>query len=317
MKSKVTKLYNLEELRFADDLLEVTYRDHEALYQEDLKEIQKMFSVKKERGPEEALLEGDVVVISIKADDASNKKFNKEKVSLVLGKHFYDKNIETEILKKKVGDSFSCQTADGKLTVKLVINEATYMDIPPVTIEMVRESGYSDSVTMEDFRRQEHEVFRAIDRENHVADHLLGPARDLLTKESTFAIDQEELAKFQDFWLEDARNLPEELGEDFVSYIQGATGAQTEDEAELEKIYRNHLKEVYHYRLVLFELGKASPVPGREEMEAQLAEARELGIDVDSEEFKGRFTYERFYEDMQVASGEAYLFSLLEGHLKN
>ncbi|RLK63463.1 hypothetical protein D3H64_04310 [Atopobacter sp. AH10] len=314
MKSKVLNSIDVTQLKIPEELLTLSRKDYSALLEEDLQKLSRQYSKDKERENGEALVLGDVVSISASCDqEGAPAKFNREKATIKLGKGFYDKAIENELIGKLVGESYSLTTGD--FTVEVKILAAKFMDIQPVNDEMIQKEEINGVDTLEEYKRVMLNSFKENDDWNHIYDHILPKISDQIFDQVKFDVDEEEMDQFVTEWVEADKEActyeEEELS--FEEYAAKETGL-SEDDPGLEDALKEKYKADFYLELIYIDLGKKLYQASEEDFKAELDQAREYGVD---EEYIASMTYEKFLEGHWIELGRNELFQHIIKQFKN
>lgn len=145
MITKVKKLGNYKELW--ESLNHIVIPDKEDLQEEFIKEITNGFVGYAPKSKDECIELGNMATIQIKSD---LPKFNRENVSVNVGRNYYDARVENSLLGKIQNDLFSIEIMDNK--VDITILEVKEKNYPDPTNEMAIAKGIEELDTVEKYQ---------------------------------------------------------------------------------------------------------------------------------------------------------------------
>lgn len=308
MKSKVIRVADINKFVLEESKKTVERKNYEENLKQELEFLQRSYATTKERELHEKIEEGDSVTLDVKCDDENSpKKFNREKLVVNVGKNFYDKNLESELIGKTVGSEFSCKVGKGlEFEVDVKIVASTYMDINELTDQNIADLGYGIE-TVEDYKREYLASFRADENFEHFREFISKDVQKYLIENSVLDIDLDEKEKKKQSWLKEMEEYPYDEGDSFENYVRNVCGSKAETEEGLREDLLNYYDDYFKAYLIFAELGKDAQLLTPEEYEKSNEEAREKGIPLDENE-----TYDRYVMDAKVSEGQDIVMAWAE-----
>ena len=143
IKSKVLKMEDFRNIS-VDEMIPV-YTVDEQVLEKDINRILKSNGTKTE---EDQVRMDDLVTISCKSD---MEKFNKNKLSVIIGKNLYSKELEEQLIGKEKNGTYRILMGD--TPVEVTIEKIVRTCIPALTDENVKAFGNSDYQTVKELRK--------------------------------------------------------------------------------------------------------------------------------------------------------------------
>lgn len=324
MKSKVISYPDIDTIKLRDDQRVVERCNVEEEIERELGDIKRKYSTAADRKEGERVEVGDAVVINA-ACDASDApaKFNRNGIGLNLGKFYYDKNAETEILNHRVGDVFEVKAGEsGEWTLKIEILSARYTKYRDLTDEDFQKEGMIEGVEIrneQEYIEYVKNAIRSAENLNHYYDVVVPDLAAELVSKSEFEIDRAELDEDIRNWyheVEDLPDLPESEDEDgFIPYVQDMLNSSAETREELTEELMAYYERAFKYNLILLDLAKDEEDPSRESFDQLLEELRAAGFS--EEEIAEYDNYERYVRDQKLEAGQLVMLDLIEKQLLN
>ncbi|MDD6042446.1 MAG: hypothetical protein PUB87_01675 [Eubacteriaceae bacterium] len=184
VKSKVLEMYDFREIDLKPLIL--PFELDEAQLEKDLNMVQKKHS---HLVTVDQIEEGDFASISCKSDA---KKYNRERVTVKVGKGLYSAELETQLIGMKPGERKRV-TADGN-TVDVKVIKADRSILPELNDENVPSFGIKDVTTVDELRQYFIDIQHRNDTEQTVED-VAGYIQGIAINRSVFEMDDEELAE--------------------------------------------------------------------------------------------------------------------------
>ena len=263
MKSKATKVRDFKEIvKIPEGFVKVEVTDLTADIENELQRIAKKFGRLIEASPGEKLENGDIAVLKL---SSSNPKFQKDKLPVSVGKGFFNKAIESELIGMPVGDKKEIEAEESKVVIEVI--SAKKRQIPPITLEMIikdmkEEDGYYQESEIEGIKTiEDYKKFYENDLlEMRIAKVILGcfklPEQQIVD-DSEFIIDEEELDNYCEENYENLKEYcPDE--EEFINEIKKMTGIDnvTPDNAKKILIESPVITNRFKYMLYAYEIYK-------------------------------------------------------------
>lgn len=324
MKSKVLSYPPIEEISLTPEQRKVERCNIDEEIERELEDIRRKHSSVEKRKPGEALEAGDALVINVSCDrDGAPAKFNKEGIGINLGKHFFDGNVETEILKHRVGDTFNAKAGKGgEWPVDCRIVSAQHTVSRPLTDDDFAEEGKLNGVETgneEEFREYLKDTIRYEENLGHFYDCIIEDLTKKLVDGSEFYVDQGELQKDIDRWYTEVADLPDypetEDEDGFIEYVQEMTGSDADTREELYADLLKYYERAFKYNLILLDLAKDEPDPPKEALNEMLDELRVQGFDENLIEASN--DYEQYVKDTRLEAGQAIMLDIISKQLEN
>lgn len=241
------------------------------------------------------------------------KKFNKDGVTVNVGKKFYDAGIENALIGKNISSSFSCKAGKAEeFDVAVEIIAASFMNIKPLTDKNIQDLDYGFETVEQykDFMLQQYKYDEDFD---HYCDFIDKDLFDYIFANSVFEIDEAEFENKKRLWRKQAEELPvdsdDESEETLIKYLQFKTGSTSTDKDELMEALEKNYEPMFKKNIILIEIGKDTVPPTEEEFEALIAESKEKGYDV--QEQMGDYGFDNYVDDMKLQYGEEVLLETI------
>lgn len=311
MKSTVVSLPQLSQLTLSDNLLKVERQDYDQIIKNDLEKLQRQYAKDLFRKEGEDIRLGDVVELSIESDKpGSPQKFNREQVSLKIGKNFYDKTLEAALIGKQVGKDYQMVAGDlGQFSVHLTVRSAKYMDLQPLTDEIIQKEEIPGVSTLSEYQADLLTSLQENDELDHIYTRVLPEISQDLIEQASFVIDQEELDRFVGECLANDQEAAsyEESPVDFNTYAAEVTGLSVDDQ-DLEEAMKATYQREFYLNLLYMAWGKPLVQATEEAYKAELDNSRAFGVD---EATLKQLTYEKFLENSWMERGREAFFQAL------
>ncbi|MBO5994416.1 MAG: hypothetical protein J6Q41_02745 [Firmicutes bacterium] len=184
LKSKVLKVFDYKTVDIDEYIPEFT--PDEKILQKDIERIFKAFG-RKEAG--ESVEPGDMVVLTCRSEIP---KFNKNGITVPMGKGFFSKELEEKLIGVKAGETFNVDI-DGK-EVTGTVDRIVRITIPEVNDENVAALGMEGIATVKDLKRYcvDKQIDRLLD-DMEDCDRASAVVWQALNDNSEFELDEGEL----------------------------------------------------------------------------------------------------------------------------
>lgn len=214
LKSKVTKIYDFKEVDLSKLIL--PFEVDEEQLEKDINLLIKQHSQMIEA---EQVEKGDFATICCKSEE---KKFNKEKVTLKVGRGLYNKELEAAVIGMKTGEVKDIMV--GELPVTVEILKVERMELPELSDENVAKWGIEGAATVDELKQLYIDRQHVEDTDQTVED-VTAFVQSAAVARSEFQLDpDEEKRKIQD-----GKNLVKQMLEAY------GMGPESDEAAEMEE----------------------------------------------------------------------------------
>lgn len=203
-KSKVLNIFNYKDVDLS------SFNVH---YEPDMKKIEKRLLLLQKKNAQiveaEEVLSDDVVVLTCKSE---NKRFNKESISIIVGKGLFSKELEKNLLGMKKAEEKELVINGDKVWVYINIISRTV--IPELTDEVVIKWNFEGLKSVKELRKwvmdKVYEEF-LLDDEEYV-DLAVACISKKVAEKSTFELDDGECSKVEQEVMKRVRAVLDEQG---------------------------------------------------------------------------------------------------------
>lgn len=298
MKSKVISYPDFRTLDPGAERLKVVHTDQAAAIDEALQRIAKKYAVKGLRTPSEAIESDDLVKFDIRCTGDCPDKYNRQGLSVKVGKGFYDKDVEAALIGRRPEESFTLELGGRILTLHVI--SAEYLKIGEVTEEQFKAENIEGAGSIEEYKAMmaENQLFE--ENLEHYMKEVLPFVRDSLIQGAVFEIDEDEYQERKAYWLHDLKESAEEEGHDPRALMCRLTGCpETASDEELDAAMDDFMRREFKMLLILEAIARDNTLadePSREQYDALVEEAVAAGYD--RETVLANNTYEAYCESM-------------------
>jgi FKBP-type peptidyl-prolyl cis-trans isomerase (trigger factor) len=203
LKSKALNVFNYKDVDISS--LAVHYEPDMEKIEKELLRLQKKYAQILEA---EEVLSDDVVVLSCKSE---NKRFNKESISIIVGKGLFSKELEKNLLGMKKAEEKELVINGDKVWV--YINKISRTVIPELTDEVVIKWDFEGLKSVNELRKwvkdKQHVEF--LEDEEYI-DLAVACITKKVAEKSTFALDEGECSKVEQEMMKRLSKMLEEQG---------------------------------------------------------------------------------------------------------
>ena len=216
---KVLKLFDFTKCELPDVLFDIKVKQEDIDF-EIIKAAEHFLTIEQQDGPIE---NGDIVAVKIVSEDIP---LASECERLSVGKGFFSKDIESALVGKKKGETFTVTVGGTKAEVTVLWVRRRV--VPKFTDEMASAMGVEDVSTVSEYTDYVTEELANEDKEKKQNAIWLMVSKKLL-EESEFEVDQADIdAQYK----KDIAYLQGELEDDFEEYMQVKYHGSTLEESK-------------------------------------------------------------------------------------
>ena len=252
LKSKVLNIFNYKD---------VDISSFDVHYEPDVEKIEKRLLLLQKKNAQiveaEEVLSDDVVVLTCKSE---NKRFNKESISVIVGKGLFSKELEKNLLGMKKAEEKELVINGDKVWVYINIISRTV--IPELTDEVVIKWNFEGIKSVKELRKWVMDkVYEEFILDDEYVDLAVACISKKVVEKSTFALDDGECSKVEQEMMKRVRSIlgeqglspetvtqeqaKEILGSSIYDYITMAKGLYL-DSLKIAVIGNKLMKEEHH-----------------------------------------------------------------------